>query len=92
MKTCTRFHLEDVEVGDRLYLAKNWDEPENQIIVVTRRFRTSNFGWVLRDQAGEEHYVNDFDVVRLVTPEDDAPPPPPRTRRERLNAVLTGSL
>ena len=56
MKQCHRFHIEDVEVGDRFrftnsYLSEERLEEDELPIdsfeaVVRRAYRTHNFGWV----------------------------------------------
>lgn len=68
MKTCTRFHFEDVEPGDRLVLGRDGEEPDNTFeVTVRRRFSTKNFGQVVEDTTGEEWYLIDFDIVRAAS-------------------------
>lgn len=61
MKRCTRFHVEDVERGDRLHLVEDRDaEPLREVdIVVRETYYTYNFGWVIRADSGEEFYLDD---------------------------------
>lgn len=62
MKTCTRFHFEDVERGDRLVLTP-LDGPEISIEVSEKR-STQTFGQVLMATDGEDYYLQDFESVR----------------------------
>lgn len=63
MKTCTWFHEENVEIGDRLLVSPNEDVPETEI-VVKDIYRTGNFGWVIKPVSGEEIYLADGWTVR----------------------------
>lgn len=64
MKTCTRFHAEDIERGDRLELIRDSDDPEPFIVEVRNAVRSTRFGWTVQDSEGEYFYLNDFDSVR----------------------------
>jgi hypothetical protein len=73
MKTCNRFHIEDVEPGDRLHFSggpgsREWTGPEEFVVTVKRTFKTNRFGWII-DTANEVNtensfYVNDGWIIR----------------------------
>ena len=73
MRPCTRFHIEDVQVGDVLRLVPDSDSesPEPVQVTVGSVYRTTNFGWAIQPQNGRHDdalYLSDFDSVALVTP------------------------
>ena len=72
MKTCTRFHFEDVERGDRLFLGEGRtqefnDAPDPDVtITVARAYSTRHFGPVVDGTDGETYYLDDYDITRQV--------------------------
>lgn len=74
MKACERFHVEDVERGDRLFLGGGRtqefsDEPDPDVTVTVRScYSTHNFGWVVQAEEREDpYYLDDYNVVRQAT-------------------------
>ena len=80
MKQCTRFHIEDVEPGDRLRLTGGSvqefaKEPDPDVTITVRRaYHTHNFGWCVDaveprilpgDEQRHTYYLDDYDEVRL---------------------------
>lgn len=72
MKVCTRFHFEDVERGDRLFLGygrvqefNDTKDPDVEI-VVRSAYTTRNFGPVIVADDGETYYLYDYDVIHQV--------------------------
>jgi hypothetical protein len=66
MKTCTRFHFEDVERGDKLFLGEGRGDVPDVEIVVERAFTTRNFGQMIDAEDGSTYYLDDYDIVRQV--------------------------
>lgn len=75
MKTCTQFHIENVEPGDRLEFILDRDADDLDIsgvrlpygeVTARRVFRTSHFGWIVTADTGTDYYLNDYDDVRYV--------------------------
>ena len=70
MKTCTRFHFEDLERDDTIFLSNEWGNepqyPEGVTVTVARAHRTSNFGPMVIGTDGESYYLDDFDIVKYV--------------------------
>jgi len=70
VKTCTRFHFEDVERGDRLFLGDgriqefNTERDPDVTITVARAYSSRAFGPVVLSDDGETYYLNDYDTVR----------------------------
>jgi hypothetical protein len=75
MKICTRFHFEDVEPGDKLFLGGGRtqefsDKPDPDVeITVRSAYRTVHFGEMVDATDGKTYYLDDWDIVRAVVVE-----------------------
>lgn len=62
MKTCKRFHFEDVEKGDVLVLSGTATQVTVQ---VSDKWSTQTFGEVVKSADGLTFYLRDFDGVEV---------------------------
>lgn len=66
MKTCTRFHIEDVEPGDVIILYRRYENDESVTIAVKRTFKTNRFNWGIETTDADTFYWDDWDWAEAV--------------------------
>ena len=65
MKSCKRFHIEDVEPGDIIMLHR--DETKPVIVTVRRTFSTNHFGWGIDGTNDSTYYWDDWDYAECMS-------------------------
>lgn len=66
MKTCKRFHFEDVEQGDVLVLSSTAASALDRVTVqVSEKWSTQTFGEVVKAADGNTFYLQDYDKIEV---------------------------